>query len=129
MKTCICFAVCDTLMAKQILYTTGHRRKAMGLFSDLRMKGRKVVAEPDGAVLFKGAVLMVFNQADKRIPPLTSASTTGARFPFSSPLMMAMILSFRIMSTISCIKYLRLHTPGPLSHFLQFDPRKSCGIL
>ena len=30
----------------------------MGLFSDLRMKGRKVVAEPDGAVLFKGAVLM-----------------------------------------------------------------------
>lgn len=30
----------------------------MGLFSDLRMKGRKVVAEPDGIVLFKGAVLM-----------------------------------------------------------------------
>lgn len=30
----------------------------MGLFSDLRMKGRKVVAEPEGTVLFKGAVLM-----------------------------------------------------------------------
>ncbi len=72
----------------------------MGLFSDLRMKGRKVVAEPDGAVLFKGAVLMAVG--------ITAVSTVLTEFD-PAPKMIFVIVGlvcavFGVRSVLQYIK-------------------------